>query len=145
VHACTRERPVCIIQNPSRFTFANQLRSSSRRYILLIQFDAAFPADMPEQTLQLDPSAMLLPKGPGQPAPPDHSGPAHAIIQVTPRDPTEGGFTADSGTMVLPSTHGIFTGGIDATFRIGSRSDRPQPSTQPPPVKIAGSFTCSAQ
>ena len=145
VRACTRRQPDCKNPNPSSFTFDNQLRSSSRRYILFIQFDAVFPADMPQQTVQLDPAALLRPKGPGQSAPLDHAGPPHAIIQVTPRDPTEGGYTADSGTIVLSSTHGIFTGGIDATFSIGSRPDRPQPSTQPSPVKIAGSFTCSAQ
>ena len=145
VHACTRERPVCTTQNASRFTFDNQLRSSSRRYILFIQFDSAFPADMPEQTVKLDPSAMLLPKGQSQSAPPDHSGPPHAIIQVTPRDPTEGGYTADSGTIVLSSTRGIFTGAIDARFSVGSRPDRPQPSTPPSPMRITGSFACSAR
>ena len=64
VRACTRQRPVCKNPNPSRFTFDNQLRSSSRRYILFIQFDAVFPADMPQQTVQLDPAALLLPKSP---------------------------------------------------------------------------------
>src|SRR5438105_11436817 len=104
VRACTRRQPDCKNPNPSSFTFDNQLRSSSRRYILFIQFDAVFPADMPQQTVQLGPAALLLPKGPGQSAPPDHAGPPHAIIQVTPRDPTEGGYTADSGTILLCST-----------------------------------------
>ncbi len=144
IHACTRDRPICSNQDPSLFTLDNQLRSSLRRYILFIQFDGTFPADMSAQTIQLDPSAML-PKGPRESPPADRSGPPHAIIQVTPRDPTEGGFTPSSGAIVLSSTHGIFTGAIDAAFPTGSRPDRPQPSPSDSPVRMSGAFMCAGR
>src|SRR6267378_1325463 len=60
VQACTHDRPACPNQtisggtatetiSVSQFDLRNQLRSSSRRYILLIRFDAALPADSAQQ------------------------------------------------------------------------------------------------
>ena len=142
IHACTHDRPACTTQSSSRFTFDNQLRSSSRRYILFIQFDRVLPSDMSAETVQLDPAAML-PKGPTESQVVGPAGPPHAIIQITRRDPTDGGFTPVSGTIVLSSAHGIFTGAIDANFSAGSRPDRPQPSGPESPVRMTGSFTCA--
>src|SRR5438067_12962495 len=79
VEACTHDRPACPNQtitetangqtsSVSQFGLGNQLRSTSRRYILFMRFDAELPAEATEQTLQINPGAFLM-------APPE-SGPA---------------------------------------------------------------------
>lgn len=154
VQACTRDRPACPngtitgsgngqTSSTSRFGLSNQLRSSSRRYILLVSFDAALPAEAAEQTLQIDPGVFL----PGPPA----SGPSNngaltaAVVQVTPRDPYELGYTPASGSVTVSSSHGVARGRIDGNFNVGpTRPDRPAPtSTTRLPVRITGTFACN--
>jgi hypothetical protein len=136
VQACTRDRPAC--PNASRFSLSNQLRSSSRRYILLIQFDAALPGEAAEQTLTLHPGPGFMP---GEPA---SSTLTSALIQVTPRDPYENGYTTVSGTLTISSTHGVARGKIEGSFTGPTRPDRPAPTPiVGAPVQIAGTFACN--
>jgi hypothetical protein len=123
VRACTRDRPACPNATVGRFGLNNQLRSSSRRYILLIQFDAALPAESSEQSLDLA----------GFPPEPASSGLSRAILQLTPRDPTGDGYTTKSGSLTVSSTHGVARGQIDGTF----------PELPGWPAKIAGTFACN--
>jgi len=123
VQACTRDRPACPNATVGRFGLSNQLRSSSRRYILLIQFDAALPAESNEQSLDLA----------GFPPEPASSGLSRATLQLTPRDPTGDGYTTKSGSLAVSSTHGVARGQFDGTFP-------PLPGW---PVKIAGTFACN--
>jgi hypothetical protein len=141
VQACTRDRPACPnVKNPdqpdaSRFELKNQLRSSSRRYILLVQFDAALPAEAAEETLD------LAGFPPGESAANTMS---RAIIQLTPRDPGEIGYTTVSGSLTVSSTHGVARGRIDGNFTGPTRPDRPAPTPIPgSPVQIAGTFACN--
>ena len=136
VQACTRDRPAC--PNATRFSLSNQLRSSSRRYILLIQLDAALPAEAAEQSLTLHPGPGFMPDEPAS------STPASALVQVTPRDPYENGYTTVSGTLTISSTHGVARGRIDGNFTGPTRPDRPAPTPIPgSPVQIAGTFACN--
>lgn len=136
VQACTRDRPSC--PNASRFTLSNQLRSSSRRYILLIQFDAALPAEAAEQTLDLAGGPGFMP---GEPA---SSTLSRALIQVTPRDPGEIGYTTVSGSLTVSATHGVARGKIEGSFTGPTRPDRPAPTPiVGAPVQIAGTFACN--
>jgi hypothetical protein len=123
VQACTRDRPACPNASVGRFGLNNQLRSSSRRFILLIQFDAALPAESTEQTLDLA----------GFPEAPGSSTLSRAIMQLTPRDPTEDAYTTKSGSLTISSAHGVAMGQIDGTF----------PELPEWPAKIAGSFACN--
>jgi hypothetical protein len=124
VTACTRDRPAC--RNGGQFfTLNNQLRSSSRRYILFIRFNAALPAEMAERTLKLDPSQGLMPGD--QPS----STLSAAIIEVTPRDPMGDIHTTASGTLTVASSKGVATGRIDGNFQ------------GPLLVRIAGTFACN--
>jgi len=123
VQACTRDRPACPNASVGRFGLSNQLRSSSRRYILTIQFDAALPAESNEQSLDLA----------GFPPEPASSGLSRAILQLTPRDPTADGYTTKSGSLAVSSTHGVASGQFDGTFP-------PLPGW---PLKIAGTFACN--
>jgi hypothetical protein len=144
VHACTRDRPTCSNHPDTgfgngKFTLSNQLRSSSRRYILFIGFDAALAAEAPEQTLQVGGYVDLPGTGPA-------NGPlSAAIVQVTPRDPYEDGFTATSGSLAVSASHGVARGRIDAGFVTGPpRPDRPAPTpTTVSPVQITGTFACN--
>lgn len=157
VLACTRDRPACPNQtisgtingqsqpNVSEFSLSNQLRSTSRRYIFSVRFDAALAAETTEQTLRLDPSVGLPPGLPGS-GPSTSGPPAAAVLQITPRDPNEDGFTAVSGTITVSSSHGVAKGRIEGNFGGGgpARPDRPAPpSTKPSPLTVAGTFACN--
>jgi hypothetical protein len=156
VHACTRDRPDCANQNisggtnsqtisVSRFDLRNQLRSSSRRYILSIRFDAALPAESAQQTLDIDPRVGFPPGGPGS-GPPRTGPPQAAVLQITPRDPYEDGYTPASGTVTVSSTHGVAQGRIDGSFTgtATTRPDRPAPSSNTvSPVRVTGTFACN--
>ncbi len=148
VQACTRDQPVCPNQNingpgngqpnASQFTLSNQLRSSSRRYILFIRFDAALPAETSVQTLTLAPGPGFLP---GEPVSSTLISP---LVQVTPRDPYENGYTTVSGSLAVASSHGVAHGRIDGSFTGPTRPDRPAPSSSTvSPVRIAGTFACN--
>lgn len=143
VDACTRDRPACSNGTDSampQFNLNNQLRSSSRRYILLIRFDAPLPSETVEQTLTLAPGSGFLP---GESA---SSHLTSAIVQITARDPTDVGYTTVSGSLTVSSTHGVARGQIDGAF-IGSgpsRTDRPTPTfLAASPLRITGSFACN--
>jgi hypothetical protein len=123
VQACTRDRPACPNASVGRFGLSNQLRSSSRRYILTIQFDAALPAESNQLSLDL---AGFQPE-------PASSALSRAILQLTPRDPTADGYTTKSGSLAVSSTHGVASGQFDGTFP-------PLPGW---PLKIAGTFACN--
>lgn len=123
VQACTRDRPACPNASVGRFGLNNQLRSSSRRFILLIQFDAALPAESAEQTLDLA----------GFPPEPGSSTLSKAIVQLTPRDPTEDAYTTKSGSLTISSAHRVALGQIDGSF----------PELPESPAKIAGTFACN--
>jgi hypothetical protein len=123
VQACTRDRPACPNASVGRFGLSNQLRSSSRRYILTIQFDAALPAESNQLSLDLA----------GFPPEPASSALSRAILQLTPRDPTADGYTTKSGSLAVSSTHGVASGQFDGTFP-------PLPGW---PLKIAGTFACN--
>ncbi len=154
VEACTRDRPACPNQtitgtadgqtsSVSQFGLNNQLRSSSRRYILSVSFDGALPSEAAEQTLKIDPGVFL----PGPPG----SGPAGsgaitaAVVAVTPRDPTEVGYTPQSGSVTVTSSNGVARGRIDGDFNVApTRPDRPiDTSTPVSPVRVAGTFACN--
>lgn len=154
VQACTHDRPSCpngtITGNAngqtssvSRFGLSNQLRSSSRRYILSLSFDAPLPPEAAEQTLQIDPG-LFLPGPPG-------SGPSNggaltaAVVEITPRDPYEDGYTPGSGSITVSSSHGVARGRIDGTFNVGpTRPDRPAPtSSTAAPAHLTGTFACN--
>ena len=137
VQACTRDRPACPNAG-ERFVLNNQLRSSSRRYILFIQFDAALPAEAAQQSLDLAAGPGFMP---GEPA---SSTLSRANIQLTPRDPIEIGYTTVSGSLTVSSTHGVGRGQIDGSFTGPTRPDRPAPTPiVGAPVHIAGTFACN--
>jgi hypothetical protein len=141
VQACTRDRPGCpnvAINNggangtgPSQFNLSNQLRSSSRRYILLVRFDAALPAETSDQTLQLDPQVAMA----GLPGFASGNGAlTGAIVQITPRDPASDGYTAATGSLVVSSSHGQAHGRIDGNLSGGASGS---------PVWVSGTFDCN--
>jgi len=156
VQACTRDRPACPNQtisggtnnqsvSVSRFDLRNQLRSSSRRYILSIRLDGALPAESAQQTLAIDPS-LVLPQGMPGSGPPNTGSPTGAIIEITPRDPYEETYLVTSGSLAISSSHGVAQGRIDGSFSAGgsTRPDRPAPpSTKPTPLTVAGTFACN--
>jgi hypothetical protein len=155
VRACTHDRPACQNQavagtmngqtgGASLFTLSNQLRSSSRRYFLFVRFDAGLPAEASEQTLQLNGLVGMI----GLPgvSPPGGGTLSAAVLQITPRDPDESGFTAVSGTLTVSSAHGVAQGRIDGSFINGDgspRPDRPVPTPADWAVRITGTFACS--
>ena len=156
VQACTRDRPACPNQtitgsgdgqttSMSQFRLSNQLRSSSRRYILVLSFDAALPAEAAEQTLQINPPGYLPgPQGPGGPS--ANGTLSTAFVEITPRDPYEDFYTPGSGSVTVLSSHGVARGRIDFNVSTGgtTRPDRPAPtSTAVSPVRISGTFACS--
>jgi hypothetical protein len=154
VQACTHDRPACPngtitgsgngqTYSASRFGLSNQLRSSSRRYILSLSFNGPLPAEVAEQTIQIDPGA-LLPALPGS-GPSSNGTLSAAVVQITPRDPYEVGYTPSSGSVTVSSSHGVARGRIDASFSVGpTRPDRPAPtSTTATPVRITGTFACN--
>jgi hypothetical protein len=135
VQACTHDRPACSSQTvagTAQFGLHNQLRSSSRRYILTVNFDAALPADTAEQTLQINPQAFL--PGPPGAGPSGNGSLSAAVLQITPRDPAEDGYTPGSGTVTVSSSHGVARGQIDAVLNGGSSVS---------PVRITGTFACN--
>ena len=153
VQACTHDRPSCpnqtitgsgpgVTSSLTTFSFGNQLRSSSRRYIFSIRFDSGLPAESTEQTLTLAPGPWMMPGAPAAPAP------TSALVVVTPRDPTEEGYITESGSASVSSTHGVARGRIEGNFSGHSptRTDRPAPSAaaSEPPVSLSGTFACSS-
>jgi hypothetical protein len=135
VQACTHDRPACPTQTVSgtaQFGLNNQLRSSSRRYILTLNFDAALPAEAAEQTLQINPQAFL--PGPPGAGPSGNGALAAAVVQITPRDPAADGYTPASGTVTVSSSHGVAHGQIDGTFST---------TTTASPVRLTGTFACN--
>ncbi len=154
VQACTHDRPSCPngtitgtgngqTFSVPRFGLVNQLRSSSRRYILLLSFDAPLPPEAAEQRLQIAPGAFL----PGPPGSGPTSGGAlsAAVVEITPRDPYEDGYTPGSGTVIVSSSHGVARGRIDGNFNVApTRPDRPAPtSTGAAPAHLTGTFACN--
>jgi len=156
VQACTRDRPACPNQiisggtnnqsiSVSVFDLRNQLRSTSRRYILSIRFDAALPAESAQQTLNIDPVAEFPPGAPGS-GPPNTGAPLAAAVQVTPRDPYQDTYVATSGSVVISSSHGVARGQVDGQFAgTGpTRPDRSAPPSNPAsPVSLTGVFACT--
>ncbi|HXC77019.1 MAG TPA: hypothetical protein VNU19_08200 [Candidatus Acidoferrum sp.] len=155
VDACTHDRPACPNQiitgsengqtsSAPQFGFSNQLRSSTSRYIFTLSFNGALSAEAADQTLQIYPGAFL--PGPGGPGRSSNGMPTEAVVQVTPRDPSEDGYTPQSGSVTVSSSHGMAQGRIDASFVAGGapRPDRPAPtSTTASPVRITGTFACN--
>jgi hypothetical protein len=156
VQACTRDRPACPNQtisggtnnqavSVSVFDLRNQLRSTTRRYILSIRFDAALPAESAQLTLNIDPLAAFPPGAPGS-GPPNTGAPLAAAIQVTPRDPYQDTYTSTSGSVVISSSHGVARGQVDVHFggTVPTRPDRPAASSNSAsPVSITGMFACN--
>ena len=154
VQACTHDRPSCPngtitgsgngqTSSVSRFGLDNQLRSSSRRYILSLSFDAPLPAEAAEQTLQIEPGAFL--PGPPGSGPTSGSALTAAVVEIRPRDPYEDGYTPGSGTVTVSSSGGVARGRIDGTFNVGTtRPDRPAPtSPTAAPAHLTGTFACN--
>jgi len=156
VQACTRDRPACRNQtisggtnnqsiSVSVFDLRNQLRSTSRRYILSIRFDAALPAESDQQTLSINPLAGFPPGAPGS-GPPNKGAPLGAAVQITPRDPYQDTYVMTSGSVVISSSHGVAKGQVDGQFTGAgpTRPDRPQPSSNTAsPVSLTGAFACN--
>jgi hypothetical protein len=142
VQACTHDRPACpnhtynvVLEGRqttlSQFGLDNQLRSSSRRYILVIRFDAALPADTTDKTLQLDPRGNSY----GPPGSPSSDGTlGAAVVQITPRDPYSDPYTTASGSLTVSSAKGVARGKIDGTFSASSTVS---------PTRITGTFACN--
>jgi len=155
VQACTRDRPACPNQaisggannqsvSVSVFDLRNQLRSTTRRYILSIRFDAALPAESAQQTLSINPLAGFPPGAPGS-GPPNTDAPLAAAVQVTPRDPNQDTYVATSGSVVISSSHGVARGQVDGQFTGTGpiRPDRSGPPSNPAsPVSLTGVFAC---
>ncbi len=146
VQACTRDRPACPNETSSAspFGLSNQLRSSSRRYIFSVSFDAGLPAESVEQTARIDPAAFM--PGPPWSGLASNGTLSAAQVHITPRDPYEDGYTAASGTVTVSSSHGVARGRIDGKFSAGgpTRSDRPAPSSNTvSPVRVVGTFACT--
>jgi hypothetical protein len=71
---------------------------------------------MSEQVLQIDESSFMV-KGPGGPGPVAGSGPGHAVVGLTLRDPTEMSLDGHaSGTVSVSTTRGVVKGSIDESF-----------------------------
>jgi hypothetical protein len=151
VQACTHDRPACpnhtinmsgngLTTSVTEFSLGNQLRSSSRRYIFLLRFDAALAAEATEQALTLSAGPWMTP---GVPASPTLTT---ANLSIVPRDPREEAYLAESGTLTVSSTHGVARGTIEGKFsgHGPTRPDRPAPSpANEPPVSISGTFACN--
>jgi len=153
VQACTHDRPACPNQtvsgsgngqtfSESRFGLGIQLRSTSRRYIFSMSFNASLPLESAEQTLQIEPGAFL--SGPPGSGSTDNRALTSAVVQVTPRDPYEDAYTPVSGSVSVASTRGVARGSIDGTFSTGpTRTDRPAPTaTAATPIRVTGTFAC---
>lgn len=151
VVACTHDRPACpnhtinmsgngSTSSMTEFSLGNQLRSSSRRYIFLLRFDAALAAEANEQTLTLSPRPWMMP---GEPASPTLTS---ANLSIVPRDPREEGYLVETGSITVSSAHGVARGRIEGKFsgHGPTRPDRPAPSpANEPPVSISGTFACN--
>lgn len=143
MQACTRDRPACANQTITsqngatqssviQFTLGNQLRSATGRYIFFVRFNGAVPTDMSEQVLRIDPAGGF-PKGPDTP-PPAQSTPALAIVQLTPRDSSNAGYTPSSGSITVSAAGGVVSGSIDAGFGQTTGSG---------PDHLTGRFECT--
>ena len=156
VQACTRDRPACPNEtitgsgngqtsSMSQFRLSNQLRSSSRRYILFLSFDAALPAEAGEQTVPINPPGYLPgPQGPGGPS--IDGMLSAAFVQITPRDPYEDFYTLASGSVTVSSSHGVARGRFGANVSTGgtTRPDRPATTSKiVSPSRITGTFACN--
>jgi hypothetical protein len=120
VQACTRDRPACPSQSDmadTRFNMNSQLRSSARRYILLISLDAALPAESPEQTVTLHPGAGFMPESPPL------ASIASGLVQVTPRDPMQNPVVTVSGSLTVASSQGVARGRMDGSFVYGTAAN----------------------
>jgi len=144
VKACTRDRPACpnlvttgtnvsthTTSSVTRFSLNNQLRSSLRRYILGITFNAALPAQSAERTLPFDASAMMLGPPMAGSLPSTLSA---ASVGVISRDPTDAGSNTVSGSLSVSASGGIARGSFSGSFGASS-------TTQP--VTVTGSFACN--
>jgi hypothetical protein len=139
VQACTRDLPACPNQTgpavngstgATEFRLSNQLRSTSRRYILFVRFDAGLPPEAPEQAIKLDPQVAMG----GLPGSiPGNGMLTSAEVQITPRDPDSEGYMGATGSLTVSSAHGQARGRIDGTLSGPSGS----------PVRITGTFTCN--
>lgn len=139
VQACTRDRPACPNQTgpavngstgPTEFRLSNQLRSTSRRYILFVRFDAALPAEAPEQAIKLDPQFAM---GGLTGSTPGNGTLTSAEVQITPRDPDSEGYMGATGSLTISSAHGQARGRIDGNFSGVSGSA----------VRVTGTFECN--
>lgn len=143
VQACTRDMPACPNEtitgsgngqsySVSEFTLGNSLRSSARGYYLLVRFDAALPAEIGDQTLVLDPRVGL----PGEPGLSSSGGgtPQRAVVQITPRDPQEDGYTAISGSLTVSAAGGAARGAMEGNFNANGPAALP--------VRFVGAFVC---
>ena len=144
VQACTRDMPTCRNEtisgtgpdgqtsSVSQFRLANDLRSAQRGYHLFISFDTALPADMGDQTLQLDPQ-VGLPFEPGS-TPAVNGNPQKADVQISPRDPQSDGYTAVSGSLTVSAAGGVARGTVQGNFSANGPAGSP--------VRFVGSFVC---
>ncbi|HVH62250.1 MAG TPA: hypothetical protein VNA65_01480 [Candidatus Dormibacteraeota bacterium] len=129
VSACTHDPPACQSRPVApKFALDNQLRSATRRYILFIGWNVTPSAGTNGQVLHFEPQA-FLPKGP--PSSTDNVA-DYATLELTPRDPTEGGWTVGSGTLTLSSNAGEVSGSIDGVFNAGASA----------PSAVTGRFGC---
>jgi hypothetical protein len=144
VQACTRDVPTCPNEtisgtgpdgqtsSVSQFRLANDLRSAQRGYHLFIGFDTALPAEMGDQTLQLDPQ-VGLPALPGS-TPAASGNPQKADVQITPRDPQSDGYTAVSGSLTVSAGGGVARGTVQGNFSPNAPAGSP--------ARFVGAFVC---
>jgi hypothetical protein len=143
VQACTRDMPACPNEtisgtgggqtsSVSEFTLNNGLRSSFGGYQLFVRFDAALPAVTGDQTLVLDPQ-VGLPGIPG--SSPSSSGlPRKAVVEIAPRDPSQAGYTAISGSLTVSAGGGVARGTMEGNFSANAPAGSP--------VRFVGAFVC---
>lgn len=141
VRTCTRDRPACpnhAVMAQTQFYLNNQLRSATRRYILVIGLDAALPAESPEQTVTLHPGPGFFPESP--PLTSITSG----MVQITPRDPMQNELVTVSGSITIASSKGVARGRLNGSFVGPTRPDRPAPTrVAGAPVQVSGTFACN--
>jgi hypothetical protein len=116
----------------SQFTLANRLRSSTRGYYLFVRFDTELPAVIGDQTLVLDPQ-VGLPGVPGS-SPLSSGPPRKAVVEIAPRDPSEDGYTAISGSLTVSAAGGVARGTMQGNFSPNAPSGSP--------VRFVGAFVC---
>ena len=142
-NACTRDRPACgnELLDPSdtgrgpkvlEFTLQNQLRSSSRRYVLFLRLDSALPAETGSVKLPLVNSLYL--EGQGFPGFVGKATPSRALVDIRPRDPDGYPSTSAAGSLTISSSNGAVRGQIDGELS-GDQGGSP--------MHIAGNFACN--